>query len=204
MPSSPHIYISSRQIKYGQYTTDKTTNERVWSKYQHTILKQKDGTPLPMSRIYLPVLTKREKVHGEKALSFGVDKNGIDLDSRQCYIQVPVAEIKDLSKSTKNGKALKVIYFNNPNAKFTVYFEAKKYDVDRNHPNWNHYDNPEKIKVGVNELLKSFPTTKEEIKRAASQKEITKTSPEQEIKKEIVKDHQQKKDSIKRMRDRSI
>lgn len=175
MPTSPHIYVNARQIKYGQYVTNKETHEREWKLYTHTKLKTKDGNPLQMARVYLPNLSKRQKIHGENALSFGVDKSGIDRDARNAYIQVPVCELKELSNVAKDSKGkskLKVLYFNNTKARFNVYFEAMKYEVDRTNPKWNQFDAPERANISVQELQCCFPTTREEIKKAKSQKVV--------------------------------
>lgn len=174
MPSSPHIYVNQRQIKYGQYQTNKESGKREWKLFEHSILKGKDGEPLKMARVMLPDLEKRQKVHGDEAKAFGTiidEKSGIEInrDERSAYIQVPVVELKAITNTKGEKTNLRALYFNNQQATFNVYFGAKKYEVNRGNELWNKFDNAGKEKVGVDVLQKIFPTTREEVKRLSSQ-----------------------------------
>ena len=179
MPSKPHVYVSERQLKYGRYVRD-GNNERKFQNYTHTRLKTSDGQPVPMVHVMLPSQDKREKIHGDKAHSFGLDKNGIDLDTRRAYIQVPAAKVYDVSKGAKDSKGrskMKVIYIDDKDARFNVYFEGQKTPDGR-------FDRPEKANIGVKELQHVFPSTRDEVKKLRTQKTQDKDGPQKAQSKE--------------------
>lgn len=177
MPTKPHIYVSSRQVKNGRFVRDEN-NERKYEYYVHSRLKTADGQPVPMVHVELPSEEKRKKIHGDKAHVFGVDKGGIDRDQRRAYIQVPAAKVYDVSKGAKDNKGrskMKVIYIEDKDARFNVYFHGQKTPDGR-------FDKPEKANIGVKELQHLFPATREQVKALRSQKEKTKKmeSPQKE------------------------
>lgn len=200
MPTSPHAYINNRQIKHGQYGRNKETGEREFQLYRHTSITDKNGEKIRMVHIMLPNLAKRMKVHGKDAIAFGKDSNGIDRDARSAYIQIPLVELKEYKKFNQGKEEksnLKVWYFNNPNMRVNVYFESQKYDVERGHSNWNKFDKPERVQIGVRELMCIFPTTREQLRALASQKkdkEISNKEISQQIDKGVAKDTKQRDD----------
>lgn len=145
MPSKPHVYLPKGSVEYGVYKMDKKgKNEYI----QH--LHSKTGDPY--THVKLPNLKKRTKTHGEQAYRFGIDKNGIDLDQREAYIQVPADCITHAWNKDIN---MLQWYFNNPDATFNVYFKAQ---YNRETHTW---DKPAKPKIGIQEIMRMFPDTQE-------------------------------------------
>lgn len=165
MPAKAHIYISDRQIKYGQYGRDEN-NERKFIPYTHTYAKTPDGNPVPMVHVELPSFEKRKKIHGENVHMFGEDKNGINRDERRAYIQVPAAKVYDARQGRKDDKGkskMKVIYIDNNEARFNVYFHSEMIGNGR-------WDKPEKANIDLKELQKLFPASLEQVRNLRSQK----------------------------------
>lgn len=175
MPAKAHIYVSDRQIKYGQYVRDEN-NERKFKPYTHTYAKTPDGQPVPMVHVELPSLEKRKKIHGENVHMFGEDKNGIKRDERRAYIQVPAAKIYDARQGRKDDKGkskMKVIYIDNNEARFNVYFHSEMTGNGR-------WDKPEKANINLKELQKLFPASLEQVRNLRSQK-VKEVAKEQEV-----------------------
>lgn len=145
MASKPHVYIKPNTIEYGEYKINKD-GKREFIPHLHSTKGDR------YTRIYLPTVKNRTKVHGDQAFKFGYDSNGIDLDARKAYIQVPAdcitaAYNKDLD--------MKQWYFNNPNAEWNVYFKAGR------DPKTRTWDKPDKVKIGIQEIMHIFPDTQE-------------------------------------------
>ena len=136
---NPRVYFTDRQIKKRHF--NKETGK--YEGYAHSKAKNKDGTPVQMVHVLLPSSGNRE-------LQFGIDKNGIDRDLREAYIQVPLDSIKDTKE-----KRRKVLYLSKPDSTFTVYFKGQRIMEG---PRTGLFDNPEKVKVNVKDMQKIYPT----------------------------------------------
>ena len=166
MPTKAHIYVSDRQIKYGQYVRDEN-NERKFKPYTHTKAKLPNGEPVPMVHVELPSLEKRKKIHGDNLTMFGPDRNGINRDERRAYIQVPAAKVYDTKQARKDSKGrskMKVIYIDNNAARFNVYFHG---EMTAN----GKFDRPENANVDLKELQRLFPSTMEQVRSLRTQKQ---------------------------------
>ena len=186
MPAKAHIYVSDRQIKYGQYGRDEN-NERKFIPYTHTYAKTPDGKPVPMVHVELPSFEKRKKIHGDNVHKFGEDKNGINRDERRAYIQVPAAKVYDARQGRKDDKGkskMKVIYIDNNEARFNVYFHSEMTGNGR-------WDKPEKANIDLKELQKLFPASLEQVRNLRSQK-VKETEKTQDVQIEKQKEQTQK------------
>lgn len=176
MPTKAHIYVSDRQIKYGQYVRDEN-NERKFKPYTHTKAKLPNGEPVPMVHVELPSFEKRQKIHGENVTMFGPDRNGINRDERRAYIQVPAAKVYDTKQGRKDSKGrskMKVIYIDNNAARFNVYFHGEMIADGR-------FDRPETANVDLKELQRLFPATMEQVRSLRTQKQKETENPQREL-----------------------
>lgn len=82
--ATPHVYFSRQMVK-AKYKDPKTNEYR---DYEHSRATGKDGKPLLMYCILLPSANHRK-------LQFPKDVNGIDVNSRKAYIQVPRDAVHD-------------------------------------------------------------------------------------------------------------
>lgn len=136
---NPRVYFTDKQIKKRHFNKETGRYEG----YAHSKAKNKDGTPVQMVHVLLPSADNRQK-------QFGIDKNGIDRDLREAYIQVPLESIKDTKE-----KRRKVLYLNKPDSMFTVYFKGQRIMEG---PRTGLFDNPEKVRISVKEMQEIYPT----------------------------------------------
>lgn len=145
MPSKPHIYIQSSKIEYGVHKIN-NQGKNEYKPHLHS------RTGEQYTHVKLPTMKNRTKVHGDQAFKFGIDSNGIDLDAREAYIQVPADCITEAYNKDLN---MRQWYFNNPEAQWNVYFKAQR------NPQTRSWDKPEVKKIGIQELMRLFPDTQE-------------------------------------------
>lgn len=174
MASKPHVYIKPNTIEYGEFKINKN-GKREFKPHLHSKTGER------YTHIKLPTVKNRTKAHGDQAYTFGKDSNGIDLDSREAYIQVPAdcitaAYNKDLD--------MKQWYFNNPDARWNVYFKAER------DPKTRTWDKPDVKKIGIQELMRLFPDSQEKAfkispkrKKRDIQKKLEKDAVDKSIKK---------------------
>lgn len=164
---NPHVYFTDKQIKKRHF--NKETGK--YEGYAHSYQKNKDGTPIQMVHVLLPSANKRE-------LQFEPDKNGIDRNLREAYIQIPLDAIKDTKE-----KRRKVLYLNNPKTYFTVYFKGERI---RQGERAGQFDSPEKIRVSVDEMQKIYPTRLiSKVKQVEKKEKMTTQKKEKEIEKPV-------------------
>ena len=163
---NPHVYFTDKQIKKRHF--NKETGK--YEGYAHSYQKNKDGTPIQMVHVLLPSADKRE-------FQFEPDKNGIDRNLREAYIQVPLDAIKDTKE-----KRRKVLYLNNPKAYFTVYFKGERINSGERA---GQFDAPEKYRVTVKQMQEIYPTRLvSKIKSTEKKEKMTTQKQEKDISKE--------------------
>lgn len=183
--AAPHVYFSRQMLK-AKYKDPKTNEYR---DYEHSRATGKDGKPLLMYRILLPSANHRE-------FQFEKDVNGIDINSRKAYIQVPRDAVHDTKIAQK-----KVMYMDCETSTWTVYFESQRLRDADGHPIFtpdgkNQFDKPVPVKLNRKQMAEIFDTKliREKKKVVTVEKDVKKTT-QKELSKEINKnvEHKHKK-----------
>jgi len=142
-----------------------------------SIVDMQTGERAMIAKVILPTSEHRD-------LTFGIDKNGIDRDTRGAFIYIPASHIK-LDKT--NSEHMRYFYLN-PDRQFTINFNGKDTGAIDEHGN-TIYDKPEKLIVSANELRSGFyksyekdkikqPEAKSASKKTANKKKTVKKNKE--------------------------
>ena len=171
--ATPHVYFSRQMVK-AKYKDPKTLEYR---DYKHSRATGKDGKPLLMYRILLPSANHRK-------LQFPKDVNGIDVNSRKAYIQVPRDAVHDTKIAHK-----KVMYMDCETSTWTVYFEAQRLRDADGHPIFtadgkNQFDKPVPVKLNRKQMAEIFDTKliREKKKEVSVEKDVKKTTQKEKTK----------------------
>lgn len=194
------IFLTSGQIEYGRVVFDKETKQKEWKPYEYVNNKgkgdeqqYKDGRPLLYVHIKIPNMRFRETCHGDKAFSFGT-QDGINLDARQAYIQIPLPCLVNYTQSVlmelpqlNDGMSW---FVNNPHAEFTVYFKANRLGTLPNGK--GNFEKLPKVVITTQDLYRIYPTSKKQIRmlQKSTKKIVTRTRDKQRLpeKTKVIKD----------------